>query len=81
MERSISATDANREFSRVVNEVANGETYIVTSHGKPVVRMAPVKKPAVDPAMVTARRAHLAALREKPAMDDRPRFTRDDFYD
>jgi prevent-host-death family protein len=81
MERSITATDANREFSRVVSDVANGDTYVVTSHGKPVMRMVPVHKPAVDPDLVAARRAHLAELNTKPAMEDCPRFSRDDFYD
>lgn len=81
MERSISATDANREFSRVLNEVANGETYVVTSHGKPLVRLTPIEKPAVDPETVDDRRAHLAKLRNRPARDDRPGFSRDEFYD
>ncbi len=81
MERSITATEANREFSRVIGEVANGETYVVTSHGKPVMKIMPVKKSAVDPTLVASRRAHLAELRNKPAMEDHHRFSRDDFYD
>ena len=81
MDRLISATDANREFSRVLNEVAAGETYVVTSHGKPVVRLVPVDKAAVDARTVADRRAHLAALRSRPASEDLPRFAREDFYD
>ena len=81
MERSISATDANREFSRLLNEVANGETYVVTSHGKPLVRLTPIDKPAVDLETVNDRRAHLATLRNRPARDDQPRFPRSEFYD
>ena len=81
MDRSISATDANREFSRVLNEVANGETYVVTSHGKPLARLTPLDKPAVNPGTVSDRRAHLAALRNRPAREDQPRFSRDAFYD
>jgi len=48
MERSITATEANREFSRVFNEVANGETYVVTARGKPVMRMVPVHTETAD---------------------------------
>ena len=43
MEKAISAADANRKFSQVLREVREGRTYIVTSHGKPVVRIAPVQ--------------------------------------
>jgi prevent-host-death family protein len=43
MEKSISAADANRSFSQVLREVREGRTYIVTSHGKPVARIAPVQ--------------------------------------
>lgn len=65
MERSISATDANREFSRVLSEVAAGETYIVTSHGKPVARLAPVRPPKEDG---TARQRRVASLVDELAM-------------
>ena len=43
MEKSISAADANRSFSQVLREVREGRTYIVTSHGKPVARIAPAQ--------------------------------------
>ncbi|MDZ4363930.1 type II toxin-antitoxin system prevent-host-death family antitoxin [Brevundimonas sp.] len=59
MERTITATDANREFSRVFNEVANGETYVVTARGKPLVRIAKLESPVADEA---ARRAKVHAL-------------------
>ncbi len=65
MDRSISATDANREFSRVLNEVANGETYVVTAHGKPVMRMVPVRARVADE---DARRRKVHALVDELAM-------------
>ena len=37
MERTITATEANREFSRIFREVASGESYVVTAHGKLMV--------------------------------------------
>ncbi|GLK47213.1 hypothetical protein GCM10017620_01860 [Brevundimonas intermedia] len=41
MERIITATEANREFSRIFREVASGESYVVTARGKPLVRITP----------------------------------------
>jgi prevent-host-death family protein len=42
MEKAISAADANRKFSQVLREVRQGQSYVVTSHGRPVARIAPV---------------------------------------
>ena len=44
MEKEISAANANREFSRVLREVRSGFSYVVTSHGKPIARIAPVQE-------------------------------------
>lgn len=80
MERSISATDANREFSRVLNEVANGDTYIVTSHGKPMIKMVPV---APDDTAGEKQRKLRALLDRMAALPvrHRGRITRDDGYE
>lgn len=43
MEKAISAADANRKFSQVLREVRQGQSYLVTSHGRPVARIAPVE--------------------------------------
>ena len=43
MEKAISAADANRKFSQVSAEVKEGQSYVVTSHGRPVARIEPVK--------------------------------------
>jgi prevent-host-death family protein len=42
MEKAISAADANRNFSRLLRDVREGRSYVVTSHGRPVARIAPV---------------------------------------
>ncbi len=42
MEKAISAADANRKFSEVLRNVREGNSYVVTSHGRPVARIAPV---------------------------------------
>lgn len=81
MERSISATDANREFSRLLSEVAAGKTYIVTSRGKPVARVEPIKADEADRAQRTRRlRAYLDELAQRP-VQNLGRVTRDDGYE
>lgn len=81
MDRFISATDANRDFSSLLGKVAAGESFVVTSHGRPVARFTPVRKDVVDQAVVAARRAHITALRAGPSGKALPKFSRDDFYD
>ena len=43
--KRITATEANRNFSRVLREVAGGTTYIVTSHGRDIARIEPFSDP------------------------------------
>ena len=40
--RSVSAADANREFSKILRTVREGETITVTSHGEPVAVISPI---------------------------------------
>jgi len=42
MEKAVSAADANRQFSKLLRTVQNGQSVTVTSHGKPVARITPV---------------------------------------
>lgn len=44
MDRAISASEANQQFSRVLREVADGESYTITSRGKPVARIVPIEE-------------------------------------
>lgn len=81
MERTISVTEANREFSRIFREVAEGHSYVVTARGKPLVRMQPIKPDAVDEA---ARREKVRVLvDELGALPLRSpgRIIRDDGYE
>ena len=42
----ISAAEANRHFSQVLRQVAQGETLIITSRGKPMATIAPITRQA-----------------------------------
>ena len=82
MEETVSATEANRDFSRILRGVREGTTYIVTSHDRPVARISPVVEPPRVPARVRAA-AHAALMehhRSQPVMDIGP-WTRDELYD
>lgn len=50
MTRLVTVTEANRAFSKIVREVANGQDYLVTSHGRALVRITPANPlyPVVD---------------------------------
>ncbi len=82
MEETISATEANRNFSHILRGVREGTSYIVTSHDRPVARISPVVEPPRVPARARAA-AHAALmdrLRNQPAIDIGP-WTRDELYD
>ncbi len=44
MDEHVSAADANRRFSRILREVRDGRSYVVTSHGTPVARIVPAQR-------------------------------------
>jgi prevent-host-death family protein len=46
--RSVNIHDAKTHFSRLVDEVAAGETVIIAKAGRPVVQLVPL--PAIAPA-------------------------------
>jgi len=76
--KTISAADANRHFSRVLREVAQGEQVTVVSRGRPVATIAPVLGSSRE--QQCARRVLLERLRQQPATGSRC-WTRDELYD
>ena len=77
MEKPVSAAEANREFSRLLQGVKKGDIYIVTSHGKPVAKIAPIGED--NRFQEKARTVLFDRLRAKPALDI-GRWTRDELY-
>lgn len=78
MDQAISAAEANCAFSRILREVREGRSYIVTAHGRPVARILPVDDVAA--ARVAARTVLLRRLRAQGAKDV-GRWTRDELYE
>jgi prevent-host-death family protein len=79
MDDSISAADANRQFSSLLRRVRNGRSVVVTSHGKPIARIIPVGEHD-DRGAEGARSALLARLRTQPVVDV-GRWSRDELYE
>jgi prevent-host-death family protein len=76
MEKAISSAEANRKFSQVLREVREGHSYIVTSHGKPVARIAPAEEARSE----NGRNRLLRHLRSQPVRNI-GRWTRDELYE
>jgi len=76
MEKAISASEANRKFSEVLRGVREGQTYVVTSHGRPVARIEPVESRRRR----KAKAALLARVAAQPVQNI-GRWTRDELYD
>jgi len=76
--QTVRAVDANRQFSSVLKQVAQGEEFLVISRGKPVATIAPVQK--ADSSHCAAREALLARLAGQEVTGSRA-WTRDELYE
>ena len=77
--KTVTAAEANRQFSAVLREVAQGERVMVTSRGKPVATIEPVRRAGTARAGAAKRRLldHLATVKPVGARA----WTRDELYD
>ena len=78
MEKSISAADANRRFSEVLRAVKDGQSYVVTSHGKVVARIAPAES---SPRVAARARAALLARLKSEKTVKIGRWSREELYE
>ncbi|WP_300539272.1 type II toxin-antitoxin system Phd/YefM family antitoxin [Sphingosinicella sp.] len=44
MDKTISASTADRHFSRLLRQVAKGESFTIMSRGRPVARVLPIAR-------------------------------------
>jgi prevent-host-death family protein len=77
--KTVTAAEANRQFSAMLREVAQGGRVLVTSRGKPVASIEPVPNAGSARAGVAKRRllAHLAQVQPLGVRD----WTREDLYE
>jgi len=78
MDKIVSAAEANRRFSQLLRSVREGESYVVTAHGRPVARIIPIS--SRDRVMDAARAALLEHLQSQAAVNA-GRWTRDELYE
>ena len=77
--KTVTATEANRDFSKLLEEVTSGEAIGITKRGKMVATINPVVQMDEDAAQARVRE-HLAQLRQQPVLGI-PRGTRDELYE
>ena len=78
MFNAISAAFANRNFSRLLQSVREGHSYVITHHGEPIAKIVPI--PAHKQMRLHARSALLARLSSQRALDV-GRWTREELYE
>ncbi|QMW21718.1 type II toxin-antitoxin system Phd/YefM family antitoxin [Sandaracinobacteroides saxicola] len=76
MDIAITATDANQRFSEVLRDIQAGETFIVTSHGRPVARLLPIDHGQNQTAAIDLLLDHLNTLPPRTL----PGWQRDELY-
>ncbi len=77
--KMITATVANRDFSKILEQVSSGVAIGITKRGKIVATMNPARDFDSEEAE-RFKQEHLAQLRKRPALNI-PRGTRDELYD
>jgi prevent-host-death family protein len=82
IEERIPAGEANRNFSRMLRGVREGRSYVVTAHGRPIARLAPINESkSTDDRMREAAKRELLRQLESQSVIDIGRWTRDELYD
>jgi prevent-host-death family protein len=79
-ETAVTAAEANRNFSRLLRGVREGQTYVVTAHGRPVAKLVPAQDDAAAMARQVAFEALMKRVKSQPPVEVEP-WTRDELYD
>lgn len=75
--RTITASDANRNFSGLLRDVASGESVLIVSRGTPVAKISPVENRG---SRTAAKESLLLRLTGEKLTGHRD-WTRNDLYD
>jgi len=76
--KTVTASDANRQFSSILREVSHGEVITVTSRGRPVAMVTPAR--VGGDRREAARQRLLERLRQQKATGARG-WSRDELYE
>lgn len=75
--KTVTAADANRNFSTLLREARQGEVYVVISRGKPVATIGPAV--SNSPERHVAKEALMGRLKSQGVTGGRT-WTRDELY-
>lgn len=78
--KSVSARQANQEFSKLLAEVKSGKEVIITSRGEPVAKMVPYAPPGMTQERRAAVDRLLKLLRKGYHLGGKG-FTRDEMHE
>jgi prevent-host-death family protein len=78
MDKIVSAAEANRHFSQLLRSVRDGDTVVVTAHGKPVAKIIPIRSD--DRVRAAAHVALIEHLQSQTPIDIGP-WTRGELYE
>jgi prevent-host-death family protein len=82
IDETVSAAEANRNFSRLLRGVREGRRYVVTAHGRPVARLVPVgAEDAIERRVREAAKRELLRRLGHQLVLDIGRWTRDELYE
>jgi prevent-host-death family protein len=76
MDKLVSAADAKREFSQLLQNVRRGRSYVVTSHGKRIAKICPIDEAG---RIEASARTALVRLRRQ-SVTKAVSWTRDELY-
>jgi len=79
MRASVSSADANRDFSKLLRQVRDGRSYVITIHGKPVAKIVPIDP--LDDVRAAARGVLFTRLKAQTAEAPIGPWTRDELYE
>ena len=83
MQRSVSAREANQQFSRILRDVEAGAEIVVTRRGRPVARIVPAQ-PSGERQLTPEQEAALERTRQRLEKGwdlGGGKFNRDELYD
>jgi prevent-host-death family protein len=80
--KTVSARQANHEFSALLSRAERGEDILITKHNRPVAVLSPYRQPALTAERKKAIQQAANLMRKGlPWGETLPRFTRDDMHD
>jgi prevent-host-death family protein len=78
--RTVSAREANQQFSKILEEAVKGQEVVITRRGVPVAKVVPITKEEATE-RERKRQEIIAWLKAGPINAEAPKWTRDELYD